>query len=77
MEKFKIVNGGDMLRAWLHPIEESKLVIHVQDEVSMTVNRGNGDEEDYQYGDAAIMLNKDNVGKLIAALNDFWAKMPE
>lgn len=76
MEKFKINSVRAELSAWLHPIE-NHLVIHVQDECSMTVDRGNGDEEEYEYGDASIMMDKKRVIKLRDALNDFLDKVSE
>ena len=56
MEKFKINSVRAELNAWLHPIQ-NHLVIQVQDECSMSVDRGNGDEEEYEFGADIYIFN--------------------
>jgi hypothetical protein len=37
------------------------LLIKVEEWPSMTIDRGNGDEEEYEYGSGAILLKRDDV----------------
>ena len=70
-EKVTIKNNHGNLHIWQHPVSKNDIVIKIEVWDSITTNRGNGDEEDYEYESASIMLDKKRVISLIANLNEF------
>jgi len=75
-EKFQISAVRSELKSWLHPIT-NHVVIHIDDWCSTTVDRGDGDEEDVEYGEATIMLDKKRAISLRDKLNEFIETMAE
>lgn len=76
VENFKLEAASARLCTWLHPIA-NHIVIKTEDWHSMAVDRGEGDEEDVEYGDACIMLDKNRAIKLRNNLNELIAIMNE
>lgn len=66
---FRIESASARIKAWIHPIA-NHIVLKTEDWHSMTVDRGDGDEEDVDYGSASIMLDKRRAIELRDKLNE-------
>ncbi len=74
-KNFKIKSVGAELKLYINIF--GHLLLKVEDWSSMTTDRGNGDEEDYEYGSAGISLDKDRVIQLRDKLNEFIETMTD
>jgi len=69
-DKLVVESGHGKLKVYEDSLG-GHLIINVEDWASMSVDRGNGDEEDIEYGQAAIMLKRDGVAALIHRLQTY------
>lgn len=65
------INGNQSRLMTYESLLGGLLIIKVEDWPSMSVDRGNGEEEDYEYGSAAIILKRKQVKSLIFRLQHY------
>jgi len=71
-----IESASARITSWLHPIQ-NHIVLKTEGWHSMTVDRGDGDEEDVDYDSAGIMLDKKRAIMLRDRLNELIEVMNE